>query len=201
MTAAPLGFSPGWRPPKELSLSDRQSISKKLRFDVFKRDGFACQYCGRTPPTVVLEVDHIDPVANGGKNSFHNLITACFDCNRGKSDGLLSSLPETIQQKAQVLAERQAQVRAYERLIKASARHEDRAIDEVEGAFRVHFAELSFTPQFKQSVRIFVRKMPTHEVVNAMHIACGRTSGPIDATRYFCGICWKIIKGESHGPR
>lgn len=24
----------------------RKSISKKLRFDVFKRDGFKCQYCG-----------------------------------------------------------------------------------------------------------------------------------------------------------
>ena len=37
----------------------RVPMSKKMRFDVFKRDGFQCQYCGSTPPSVVLEVDHI----------------------------------------------------------------------------------------------------------------------------------------------
>lgn len=179
----------------------RKSISKKLRFDVFKRDSFVCQYCGRTPPTVVLEVDHINPVANGGKNSINNLLTACFDCNRGKSDGLLSCLPETLQQKAAVLAEKQAQVRAYERLVKASAKHENAAIDEVQEAFAVHFPGFCFTPQFRQSVRVFVRKMPTHEVVNAMHIACGRKQSMAYATKYFCGICWNIIKGTNHGSR
>lgn len=59
-------------------------ITKKLRFEIFKRDGFACQYCGRRPPDVVLELDHIDPKANGGTNLEINLITSCFDCNRGK---------------------------------------------------------------------------------------------------------------------
>ena len=51
----------------------RQSISKKLRFEVFKRDNFTCQYCGRMAPDVVLEVDHINPVANGGKNDILNI--------------------------------------------------------------------------------------------------------------------------------
>lgn len=38
----------------------------KLRFDVFKRDKFQCVYCGRMPPDVTLEVDHIIPKACGG---------------------------------------------------------------------------------------------------------------------------------------
>lgn len=62
----------------------RQSLSKKLRFEVFKRDSFTCQYCGAQPPKVVLEVDHIHPVAEGGGNEQENLITACDKCNRGK---------------------------------------------------------------------------------------------------------------------
>jgi hypothetical protein len=71
-------------------MAKRQSISKKLRFEVFKRDSFTCQYCGNKAPDVVLEVDHIDPVSKGGKNSILNLITSCFDCNRGKSDKVIS---------------------------------------------------------------------------------------------------------------
>ena len=64
----------------------RKSISPKIRFEVFKRDNHKCQYCGATPRDegVVLEVDHIVPVYEGGDNSFENLITSCKQCNIGK---------------------------------------------------------------------------------------------------------------------
>lgn len=62
----------------------RKPLSKKIRFEVFKRDNFTCQYCGRSAPDVVLEVDHINPVKNGGTNDILNLITSCHDCNNGK---------------------------------------------------------------------------------------------------------------------
>jgi|GEM_PF-1003982 hypothetical protein len=68
----------------------RKNISKKLRFEIFKRDSFRCQYCGATAPDVLLRVDHINPVSNGGDNNILNLVTSCFDCNSGKSDRLLS---------------------------------------------------------------------------------------------------------------
>lgn len=63
---------------------ERKAISKKIRFEVFKRDKFTCQYCGRKAPDVVLNVDHINPVAEGGTNDILNLVTSCFDCNNGK---------------------------------------------------------------------------------------------------------------------
>lgn len=66
--------------------SKRQPLSKKIRFEVFKRDKFTCAYCGRKAPDVILEVDHIIPVAKGGDNNITNLITSCIDCNRGKRD-------------------------------------------------------------------------------------------------------------------
>ena len=72
----------------------RKTISKKLRFEVFKRDNFTCQYCGRTAPEVILEIDHINPVKNGGDNNIVNLITSCFDCNRGKGKRKLSENEE-----------------------------------------------------------------------------------------------------------
>lgn len=66
------------------------AISKGQRFDIFKRDGFTCQYCGCRPPEVVLEVDHVHPESKGGSSDPLNLITACFPCNNGKRAKVLS---------------------------------------------------------------------------------------------------------------
>jgi len=71
-------------------MAERKAISKKLRFEVFKRDNFTCQYCGRMAPDVILEIDHINPVKNKGTNDILNLVTSCRDCNRGKGAKKLS---------------------------------------------------------------------------------------------------------------
>ena|SRR3990167_7668965 len=65
-----------------------------LRFDVFVRDGFACRYCGRAATDgAVLEVDHVHPRALGGRDEMNNLVTACWECNRGKSAKVLAGPP------------------------------------------------------------------------------------------------------------
>lgn len=66
----------------------RSGISLRRRFKVLSRDKYACVYCGRSAPNVVLEIDHKIPVKRGGSDEMDNLITACFDCNRGKFDQL-----------------------------------------------------------------------------------------------------------------
>jgi len=63
----------------------------KLRWQILERDNFTCQYCGRTAPDVMLEVDHKISLADGGDNSPENLIASCTACNRGKS-GLRQAL-------------------------------------------------------------------------------------------------------------
>jgi hypothetical protein len=65
------------------------NISKRVRFRVFTRDDFTCQYCGRRAPDVVLHVDHVTARANGGTDAMSNLLTACADCNLGKSTELV----------------------------------------------------------------------------------------------------------------
>jgi HNH endonuclease len=70
------------------------SISKGTRFRIFQRDDFSCQYCGRRAPDVTLEPDHIVPKSQGGPDDMDNLVTACFDCNRGKSDRPLQPQPQ-----------------------------------------------------------------------------------------------------------
>lgn len=90
----------------------RKSLSKKIRFEVFKRDSFTCQYCGESAPNVILEVDHIQPVSAGGTNDILNLITSCFDCNRGKGKTELSDGSVVAKQKEQLdsLNERRNQI-------------------------------------------------------------------------------------------
>jgi len=62
----------------------RPGLSPKVRWQVLARDAFTCQYCGRRPPEVSLEVDHKIAVADGGSDDSENLTSACTDCNRGK---------------------------------------------------------------------------------------------------------------------
>ena len=89
----------------------RKALPKKIRFEVFKRDKFTCQYCGRMSPDVILEVDHIKPVAEGGENDLLNLVTSCRDCNRGKGKTRISKSAELKKQQNALkeLAERKEQ--------------------------------------------------------------------------------------------
>jgi hypothetical protein len=82
----------------------REPISKRLRFEVFKRDSFTCQYCGKKAPDVILEIDHIEPVSKGGKTTMLNLVTSCKDCNSGKSNIKLSD-NSAIEKQQKALAE------------------------------------------------------------------------------------------------
>lgn len=93
-------------------MAERKSLSKKTRFEVFKRDKFTCQYCGAQAPDVTLEVDHIEPVAEGGTNDITNLVTACVSCNRGKGAIRLDDDAAVMKQKKQLdmLQERREQL-------------------------------------------------------------------------------------------
>jgi len=55
---------------------------KLTRREVFRRDNYTCQYCGRhdTP----LTVDHILPKRLGGKHIWTNVVAACPSCNHRK---------------------------------------------------------------------------------------------------------------------
>ncbi len=66
--------------------ASREPIPAGLRFAVLRRDGFRCAYCGRGEREgVKLHLDHVVPVARGGKTEIDNLVTACATCNVGKS--------------------------------------------------------------------------------------------------------------------
>jgi len=55
---------------KEIGMGERKALSKKVRFEVFKRDSFTFQYCGKSAPAMILEVDHLKPVSKDGDNDW-----------------------------------------------------------------------------------------------------------------------------------
>jgi hypothetical protein len=72
---------------KEIRKKEREILTLKLRYEIFKRDNFKCVLCGITGKEERLEIDHIVPISEGGKTIKSNLRTLCFKCNRGKSNG------------------------------------------------------------------------------------------------------------------
>lgn len=61
------------------------AVSKRLRYEILRRDDHTCRYCGARAPEVVLTVDHVIPSALGGSDDPSNLVTACQPCNSGKT--------------------------------------------------------------------------------------------------------------------
>ena len=79
--------------PKSDPITKLSYTPLKMRFVVFERDNFTCQYCGITRAEGArLMVDHIVPFSKGGKTIIDNLTTACFFCNLGKRDVILENL-------------------------------------------------------------------------------------------------------------
>lgn len=61
------------------------TVSRRLRYEILRRDGFTCRYCGGSAPDATLTIDHVVPVALGGEDDPSNLVAACRECNAGKT--------------------------------------------------------------------------------------------------------------------
>lgn len=78
----------------DISESPLISVNLKRRFDILASNDFKCAYCGRCPPEVRLELEHIIPLSKGGENKKGNLTVSCFECNSGKRARLLEDIKE-----------------------------------------------------------------------------------------------------------
>lgn len=56
------------------------------RQNIFRRDGFKCQYCGTSKD---LTIDHVVPKSKRGRSTWKNMVTACKSCNSRKGDYFL----------------------------------------------------------------------------------------------------------------
>lgn len=180
----------------------RQPIGKKLRFEIFKRDSFQCIYCGRVPPEILLEVDHITPVSKGGSNDESNLITSCKDCNIGKGNRSLKLLPVRKSNEA----ERQEKLEQLRAISEAEIEKKQVVEDSVEAVLG-HWEtmntaeyELFITQSHKESIRHFLKNgLSPITIIKCLTIAAEKFSASdYRFFKYFCGVCWRTIKGDAH---
>lgn len=179
------------------------AFSKGTRFEIFKRDGFQCQYCGSTPPLVTLEADHIDPQANGGSDEIDNGITSCMDCNRGKGAKLLSVVPMPFSEKMKLQEERAAQIEAYTEM-QLSLRRKREEVVSLIGRYWYNKLqqkqnEFEFGEERARSIRMFLDRLVLPDILDSIDVAHNKfhwssTDSDYKMWRYFCGVCWRKIR-------
>lgn len=187
------------------------SLSVRTRFEVFKRDRFTCGYCGNHPPDVLLEVDHVTPRAAGGTDAIENLVTACWDCNHGKSDRLLDEggRPAVSKRTVAALEERLEQARAYVELLGALSTMTESMLGQIQShwaqAFGAILREESTGSMWyldhgtwpkDATLRIFLRDLPLDEILAAIDAAASRIGDASGNDRYFYAICWRRIRDK-----
>jgi hypothetical protein len=170
------------------------AVSTRTRFEVFKRDGFTCQYCGRQTPQVILEADHVVPRVEGGGDELENLITACQDCNRGKGGIPLDVTAPMLDMEAQaeLLQERERQLRAYN---EAKREQRDRSQAELVDAWNYWFEAWDATSlpkshcPWESTLKRYIELLGVEEVKSAIDITRDRFDRLVAGTpAYFGGV-------------
>lgn len=173
----------------------RKPISRRLRYEILRRDDYACRYCGVRAPDVVLTIDHVIPVSLGGTDDPVNLVAACKDCNAGKT----SSSPDAPLV-AQVSEDAVRWLRALEKAAEiASAQYaEDDAISEAFLTFWNKFTYTDFRGEkhnlplpgnWREKVAYFYRQpgMTGRDIEDAVRIAMSGKNVE-DEFAYFIGV-------------
>lgn len=149
-------------------MADRIPVSKKTRFEVFKRDKFTCQYCGRKAPEVVLNADHLRPVADGGPSDILNLVTSCAECNGGKGARLLSDASVVERQRAQIeeLEERRQQLEMMLEWRDELSKFSEDVVDIISNRFGDRTG-IYPNESGRQDIRKWLKRMSLEELLNA----------------------------------
>lgn len=180
------------------------AVSKRLRYEVLRRDNHSCRYCGRGAPEAKLTVDHVVPIALGGSDDPANLVAACVDCNAGKS----ASNPD-----AAIVTDVAQDALRWAEAIKHIAQQADEARElraQQMDAFDIAWcrwildcpnghAQPGPVPRpvnWEQSVEQFYScGLTLADLQDAIRSAMQRETVPGDEKwRYMCGICWTVVR-------
>ena len=178
------------------------AVSKRLRFEILRRDNHTCRYCGAAAPGVKLVIDHVMPETLGGRDEPENLVTACEPCNSGKS-----SIPPDATIVAGVKGDAVRWAWATKQ-----AQEVRRALREEQAAYVNYFLELwaewtygkDKTPvplpdDWQASVeRFHENNLDPDDLQYAVRAAmAAQNVRPENTFRYFCGVSWNVLRDVS----
>lgn len=175
------------------------AVSKRLRFEILRRDNHQCRYCGATAPDATLTIDHVVPAALGGGDDPTNLVTACRDCNAGKSSisadaGIVADVASDAIRWADAMAvvaraRAQARQQANELYLGFESAWKNWYYTDWRG--QEIYADLP--GDWRRSIDQFLDAgLELDDLTELIRVAMNaRTS---DEWRYFCGCCWRRIR-------
>lgn len=186
------------------------SISRRLRFEILRRDAHTCRYCGAQAPDVKLTVDHVIPTTLGGGDDPSNLVTACADCNAGKSS-VPADAPIVADVDATAMLFAKAMEKAAE-IRRADAAALDHAIWEFDKAWRAwrwnrtdaspDGEEIPRPTDWQASIERFIGAgLDTADLMRLLNVAMNSKVYVDNAWRYFCGCSWNAISDRQELAR
>lgn len=175
------------------------AVSKRLRYEILRRDNYACRYCGASAPDVPLRVDHVTPVALGGTDTPDNLVTACEPCNSGKSSATVDAAvvanvsddalrwAEAMKQAADNLRKQETPKLEYRNAFLTEWNRWHLGKDETK--------KVPLPGDWKQSIERFrLAGIPTWMWADIVDVAMANDRvRPDDTFRYVCGIAWNKV--------
>lgn len=174
------------------------SVTKRVRYEVIRRDGSRCRYCGRSVDDgAKLTVDHVKPVALGGSDDPTNLVAACLDCNIGKasvgpSDELVGQVADDAFRwaRAMQMAAELADQRADQTLAVLDA------FEEAWDRWRTSDQRPIPRPRnWDVSVKSWVKAgLRTKDLVDLIPAAMRDGIAHDGRWRYYCGCAWKLVR-------
>lgn len=173
------------------------AVSKRLRYEVLRRDNHSCRYCGLSAPATELVVDHVIPVALGGKDEPSNLVAACRDCNAGKSatnpdSPLIADVEQDAVRWAAAMKRAQAESELDGRLQDEVSDFFEELWWESIPQYRLSNPGFQLPDDFAISLLRFVKQGITpRDIEQAIRIAIG--SPAHNKFRYFCGVLHRKI--------
>lgn len=177
------------------------AVSKRLRYEILRRDNHTCRYCGASAPDVKLTVDHVLPVALGGGDAPTNLVTACRDCNAGKSSSNPDQ-PLVDDVSADALRWAKARALASEQMWQHDVTRNAQIADLLEfwgDRFRSDYADVPPVPvDAEQAIRTWLDcGLREKEMLHLIHYAVAPKHGRVawnNLWNYFAGCCWTRLR-------
>lgn len=176
------------------------AVSKRLRYEVLRRDNHACRYCGAAAPDAKLTVDHVIPTALGGSDDPGNLVAACVDCNAGKSSSnpdapLVGDVSDAALRWGRAVAEAadtMATKLASERDIQAAFLD---AWEDWKHGDPIKLWTVPLDKNWRESLSALLRRgLPLEVVIDCIGVAMRRDAVKLpDKFRYFCGVAWRKV--------